>query len=250
MKALRLIGDQHVSARRNIALTAAMAQLHSEGIIPDTLRIYQYPESVLLGRNQDIATAADIELCHAHGVEVARRVTGGGAIYMDSGVIVWDLVLARSSALDIGLVAGHVCRAIAIALSQIGIEAYCRSENEILIGGKKVAGASGYFDGPTLVYQGSLMIAPDFEKMATILRLPSACRDLASLATATCQDTSCAEIELLLSGSIVKALNRSVAPSGISPEEKTRADFLFMQEIGTAGFVLHGESGRGEARAA
>lgn len=250
MSVLRLISDQGAGARRSIALTAAMAELHSEGKIPDTLRIYRYPESVLVGRNQDIAVAADLEACRKHGVEVARRVTGGGSIYMDDGVATWDLVLSRGTAVDLGLFASNICSAIASTLSQIGAEARFRPENDILVGNRKVAGASGYFDGQTLVYQGSLLFDPDFEKMAITLRLPSVRDDLVSLAAAVNRKIPYAEIALLLSQSIATVLNRSLAPEKISAEEMLRSDLLFAQLTGNDDFVLHGDIGSQKVRAA
>jgi len=249
MSVLRMIADQGACARRSIALTAAMAELHSEGKVPDTLRIYRYPESVLVGRNQDIAVAADLEACRKHGVEVARRITGGGSIYMDDGVATWDLVLSRSTA-DLGLFASNICSAIASALSQIGAEARFRPENDILVGNRKVAGASGYFDGQTLVYQGSLLFDPDFEKMAITLRLPSVRDDLVSLTAAVNRKIPYAEIALLLSQSIATVLNRSLAPEKISAEEMLRSDLLFAQLTGNDDFVLHGDIGSQKVRAA
>lgn len=73
MTALRVIRDEGFGARRNIALTAAMAELHGEGCMPDTLRIYRYPRAVLLGRNQE--TAAVIDLAECHGAYQTWRAT-------------------------------------------------------------------------------------------------------------------------------------------------------------------------------
>lgn len=245
MSALRLICESGRSARGNVAMTAAMIALNAEARIPDTLRIYRYPKSVLLGRNQNAAAAADLEECSKRDIEIARRVTGGGAIYMDSGVVTWDLVVSSRVANGcFGRFSEKVCTAIAAGLSRFGCEARFQPENDIEIGGRKVAGASGYSDGESLVYQGSMMIAPDFDAMSAILRLPALQDSVTSLAIAAGREISDEEITLLLSESISAALDRTIHPGIVTVGEETHAKEMLTQELGREEFVFSGDAGR------
>ncbi len=239
MTPLRLISDEGYGARGNVALTAAMAELHAAGKIPDTLRLYRYPESVLLGCNQDASAAADLDTCNRHGIEIARRVTGGGAIYMDRGVLTWDLVIAgRAVGADPRALSAKVCRAIAGGLAQLGVAARFLPDNAIEAGGKKIAGASGYAGGPSLVHQGSLMLAPDLQKMASVLRMAAVEQDVTTVSALAGREVGHEEASLLLAQSISSALGRDTVSGALSPQEQALRQELFAQEFGRDDFVF------------
>lgn len=170
---LRIIDTGENAARWNVAMTAVLAEMHRAGRIPDTLRIHRYPASVLIGRHQLLDQAVHLDACRTDGVEIARRVTGGGAVYMAPGALAWDLVIARKTlGAELGQAAAMVGKGIARALGQFGLPARYRAENEVEIAGRKVCGMSGYFDGGTLVYQGTILVDTDLAEMARYLRPP------------------------------------------------------------------------------
>ena len=109
---LRIIDTGVRPARWNIAMTQALAELHVQGEMPDTLRLHRYARSVLIGSSQHAADVVDIEGCARKGVEIARRVTGGGAVYMAPGVLAWDLVIARQSGETLENVSAAICGAV------------------------------------------------------------------------------------------------------------------------------------------
>ena len=86
---LRILDTGLKDARWNIAMTAALAELHAEGRIQDTVRLHRYPPCVLLGRSQTMECAADLDHCRRAGVALARRVTGGGAVFMSPRMLAW-----------------------------------------------------------------------------------------------------------------------------------------------------------------
>lgn len=170
---LRIIDTAQRTARWNIAMTAALAELHAAGRIEDTVRFHRYPASVLVGRHQDLAQAVDIERCTAANVECARRVTGGGAVYMARDALAWDIVVARKHFCAYPAEAAEaICTAIAGGLSQLGVPARYRAQNEIEVGGRKLCGSGGYFDGGTFVYQGTILLDTPLEDLDRFLRLP------------------------------------------------------------------------------
>ena len=154
--ALRIIDTGVKPARWNIAATAALLELHRIGATPDTIRFHRYPRSVLIGRNQALDREVDIERCHRTGVEIARRVTGGGAVYMSSGILAWDIVAGRSRLGDsLGEVTLKIGSAIAAGLRRLGSPAKADAQGAVDIQGRKVSGSSGGFDGPA---EGLLLV--------------------------------------------------------------------------------------------
>jgi lipoate-protein ligase A len=241
---LRVIDTGQRSARWNVAMTAALAELHQAGRVGDTLRFHRYPRSVLIGRHQAPGLAADLRRCRADGVEIARRVTGGGAVYMAPGALAWDIVLARKppcSGLD--RAAAAIGAGLARGLSRLGIRARYRPPNDIAVDGKKLCGSSGYFDGPTLAYQGTILVDTDFQDMARYLRSPAGSRQddvglvVTTLAQALGRVPALSEIAGAISLGIAEALGRDVRQEQPAPEELLLADALHRREFGTDWYV-------------
>ncbi|MDQ7083397.1 MAG: hypothetical protein Q9N34_11025 [Aquificota bacterium] len=80
----------------NIALDEVMLKLRSEGRIPSTVRFLQFkPECVLIGYHQAVEQEVREEYTKREGIEVGRRITGGGAIYFDETQIGWEIIANR-----------------------------------------------------------------------------------------------------------------------------------------------------------
>jgi lipoate-protein ligase A len=119
-----------MSARRNIAVTAVLAEMHRPGQTPHTF--CRYPSSVLLGCCQRLADAIRMKACRSYRIEVARRVTVDG-------------------------VSARICSGIAALLRALG----CRrgfGRSTMLIGGSKIPGSSDLIEGSTMVFQGTVLI--------------------------------------------------------------------------------------------
>src|SRR5262245_26757291 len=93
---LRIIETGLKPARWNVAMTAALTELHDGGRISDTVRFHRYPACVLLGCSQKAECAVDLPYCRREGIDIARRVTGGGAVFMSPQTLAWDVVVDRA----------------------------------------------------------------------------------------------------------------------------------------------------------
>lgn len=173
---LQVLDAGLASGRFNIALDQAMLELHQAKRIPDSLRFIHFRPSALVGRHQSLSAEIDLEYCRLHDIEAGRRITGGGAIYLDSGQLGWALVFERGTlgTASLGEVARSVCEAAAAGLSRFGIEARFRPRNDIEVEGRKIGGTGGFFDGDTLLYQGTVLVDLDTDAMLGALRVPRA----------------------------------------------------------------------------
>lgn len=219
MTALRLIRDAGRGARGNVALTAAMVDLHDAGKIRDTLRIYRYPECVLLGRNQNGEEAVDLALCRSRNIEAVRRITGGGAIYMDAGVVTFDLVTTANAGMNAAALSAQVCSSIARELNELGVSAQYRPDNDVVAGEKKLFGASGFAHGTTLLYQGSLMVSPDVTLMSDVLQIPDLADRVATVSHLATRAVTIEDMEDLLGRAIGTALGRPLESDALSSGE-------------------------------
>lgn len=171
----RLIDTGIRRAAENFALNRAILEARKRGVVASTLRFLQFGPSALLGYHQSVEQELDVDFCRSHGVEIQRRVTGGGAIYMDESVLGWELYLAKSDlgTADMAAVSRRICEVAARAVSAFGTHATYRPLTDIEVDGRKIAGTGGAFDGNALLYQGTLLLDFDIERMLRCLRLPA-----------------------------------------------------------------------------
>jgi lipoate---protein ligase len=171
----RLIDTGTRRAAENFALNRAILEARKRGVVGSTLRFLQFGPAALLGYHQSVEQELDVDFCQSHGVEIQRRVTGGGAIYMDESVLGWELYLGKPDlgTGDTAAVSRRICEVAARAVSAFGVRATYRPLTDIEVDGRKIAGTGGAFDGNALLYQGTLLLDFDIERMLRCLRLPA-----------------------------------------------------------------------------
>jgi lipoate-protein ligase A len=162
-------------AAQNIALNRALLEARQAEEIPSTLRFLRFTPSALLGYHQSADQEFNLEYCREHGITVQRRITGGGAIYFDETQIGWELYLHKRDlgTGDMQQISRRICHAAATAISALGVDARFRPRNDIEVDGRKISGTGGAFDGDALMFQGTLLIEFDVEKMLRVLRIPA-----------------------------------------------------------------------------
>jgi len=246
----RVIDTGVREGRANIAFDAALVEARQSGAVPDTIRFLRFPPTALIGRHQDLSREVDLDYCRENGVGTVRRITGGGAIYLDEGQLGWELVFHRSSLGIAALpdLAREICAAAAAGLSALGVDAKFRPRNDIEVDGRKISGTGGFFDGDVLIYQGTVLVDMNAAQMVRVLKVPEKKLAKRSLDSAAQRIVTLKE---LLGGGVpdmesVKAalvqgfengLGLAATAGDITPTEETAARRYFDEEIGTDDFV-------------
>lgn len=155
----------------NLALNRALLEARQAREIPSTLRFLRFTPAALVGHHQDPAQELDLAYCASRGIAVQRRLTGGGAIYLDENVLGWELYLESR---DVGTpemaaISRRVCTAAAAAIRALGAAAEYRAPTDIVVAGRKISGTGGALDGDALLYQGTLLVDFDVEVMLRAL---------------------------------------------------------------------------------
>lgn len=242
---LRVLDTRLMPARWNVAMTAALAELHRAGAIPDTLRFHRYPRSVLLGRHQSLRREVRVERCRSRKIEIARRTADGPAVFMSPGILAWDLVVDRRSFGPLlNKATQFIGAAVAAALARLGLSARFKFPDAIVIDGRRSGSLTAEFDGPSLVTQGTILIGSDPNEMPAVLKTAAAAeenkRQTASLSEFLGRVAPIEDIEAVLLAQLSHALRRSVVPGVLGDEETALAERLFADEIGTDAFVTGG----------
>lgn len=176
MKTWRVIDPGPLPAWRQMALDAVVIRARAEHRVPDTFRFMEFsPHTVLVGYHQALDLEVWREACIARGIELNRRITGGGAIYMDSRQLGWELCISKENPVlhvDPGQIYRQLSQVVVETLSTFGIAAQFRPVNDVEVNGRKISGTGGTQWGNALIYQGTLLVDFDVETMLSVLKLP------------------------------------------------------------------------------
>ncbi len=173
----RLLDTGVRSAAENMALDDVILECKSAGKVPNTLRFLQFkPPAVLVGYHQAIEQEVRLEYCERAGIEVNRRLTGGGAIYFDEKSLGWEVFASKKDLPDLRLedLCRMLCEGAIVGLRRLGINASFRRKNDIEVNGRKISGTGGTERGGAFLFQGTLLVDFDVETMLKALRVPIA----------------------------------------------------------------------------
>jgi len=249
-RTLRIIDTGVLEGRLNIAIGQAIVEARQAGRVPDTLRFLRFPPTALVGRHQALGQEIDLDYCAAHGIGVARRITGGGAIFMEPGLLGWELAFDRSTLGVSSLpdLTRSICEAAAEGIDSLGVEARYRPRNDIEVKGRKISGTGGFFDGDTLFFQGTVLVDMDPGVMMSALRVPQAKlakRELDSVEQRVVtlrellgEDTpDLRRVQEALAGAFARRFGLEPVAADLSAAELEHAEELYQEEIGTEAFV-------------
>jgi lipoate-protein ligase A len=176
METFRLLDMPPMTAAENMALDEALLEMKGRGGTPDTVRFLRFsPAAVLVGLHQCVAEEVRTEYCEAHGIQVNRRITGGGAIFFDESQLGWE-VICDKAVFGVGVVNTGLfkalCDPVVTALARWGLEAAFRPKNDIEIAGRKISGTGGTESEGAFLFQGTLLIDFEVDTMLRALRVP------------------------------------------------------------------------------
>ncbi len=110
-KKFRVIDTGCLSAARNMALDEAMLEARHEGSSPDTIRFLSfYPHAALVGQFQAVEKELRPGYCRDMGIDINRRITGGGALYWNTPDVGWEIFSTRDGGLLPALLQCCLCR--------------------------------------------------------------------------------------------------------------------------------------------
>ena len=176
MTTWRLLDTPPMSAAENMALDETILELKGEGETPDTIRFLQFsPKAVLVGFHQSVEEEIRTEYCMASGIEINRRVTGGGAIFFDESQLGWEVICNKgffNVTIPNNRLFKTLCEPVVTALDYFGIKSTFRPRNDIEINGRKISGTGGTESDGAFLFQGTMLTDFDVDTMLRSLKIP------------------------------------------------------------------------------
>ncbi len=166
IKKLRVLRAEGVYPYRNQAIERYLLEsCEREEMI---LYLWANDKTVFIGKNQNAYTECRLSLLRSCGGFLARRFTGGGAVYHDRGNLNFTFLVRRE---DYSI--PNQFEIMTDAMRSLGLNAQLNGRNDVLIDGKKFSGNAFYkSEGPCL-HHGTILIRSDTESIEKYLSVSS-----------------------------------------------------------------------------
>ena len=134
--------------------------------------LWQNANTIVIGKYQNAFEEINQKAVDEREIRVARRLSGGGAVYHDMGNLNFTFIVDRN---DIeGLNFKVFVEPVVETLRGFGVEAEFSGRNDILIKGMKISGNSQYVKKDRVMHHGCIMLDSDLEKVADALKVKEA----------------------------------------------------------------------------
>jgi len=172
----QLIHSKAVPPVMQMALDEVLAIEVGEGRRQPTLRIWEWNEpAVVIGSFQSLKNEVDPENAALHGFTVVRRISGGGAMFMEAGSVITYSIYAPSELVQGMTFADSYAFLddwVLTALKSLGIDAYYQPLNDITSPSGKIGGAAQKRLGTgAVLHHVTMSYDMDGEKMVQVLRI-------------------------------------------------------------------------------
>lgn len=141
-----------------------------------TFRFWEWQDpAVVIGSFQSLRNEVDLEAAERYGIQVVRRVSGGGAMFMEAGnCITFSLVVPASLVDGMSYEDSYAFLDAWVldALAQVGVKAHYAGLNDIASPAGKIAGAAQKrFVGGAVLHHVTMAYDIDADKMLQVLRI-------------------------------------------------------------------------------
>lgn len=235
----------------NMGLDEAILGAVASGAALPTLRFYGWkPPAISIGYFQGIREEIDIDACRQGGVDIVRRITGGGAVFHEEEVT-YSIVIPEGHPLaPLSIPASYdiLCAGITAGLSGLGVRSEFAPINDILCGGRKVSGNAQTRKRGCLLQHGTILLKVDVEKMFALLKVPKekamgrmiqdAKARVTSLSALLGRDLPFGEAAEALRGGFVRALSLDPKDDTPTPAELETAKELAAKKFATGEWIF------------
>ncbi|WP_371362519.1 Octanoyltransferase LipM [Sporomusa rhizae] len=173
--AFRVLDSAPRTATEHMTLDKVIIEAHSQGLIPNTLRFLQFKPCALVGLHQNTFLEVNVPYCQETGIDINRRITGGGSLYWGRLELGWEMYAGKNTPgipRKVESMYRLLCEAMALGLKAMGLDAAYRPVNDIEINGRKISGTGGTELADSFVFQCSVLVDFDVDEMLRVLRFP------------------------------------------------------------------------------
>ncbi|MBQ5994029.1 MAG: lipoate--protein ligase [Bacteroidales bacterium] len=165
MEQIRYITLNSTSPYHNLAVEEYLLQQTTDSVF----MLWQNDNTIVIGRHQNTAAEINQEYVDNHRVNVVRRLTGGGAVFHDTGNLNFTFIQnVESGKKEIDFL--RYLQPIVDALQSLGVPVAFSGRNDLVINGQKISGNAMTFFGNRVLEHGTLLFSSQMSDLANALK--------------------------------------------------------------------------------
>ncbi len=130
--------------------------------------LWQNEPTVVIGKNQNVNAELDFDFVRENDIHIARRITGGGAVYHDLGNLNYSFISSTGKEeIDFA----YFTKPIIEVLISLGVKAELTGRNDIEVNGKKISGNAQYTKNGRTLHHGTLLFDTDLSVLSKALHV-------------------------------------------------------------------------------
>lgn len=149
----------------NLAVESALLEDARNGVL--TVYLWRNDNTVVIGRHQNAYLDVNVKKLYEEGGTLARRPTGGGAVFHDKGNLNFSFITGLES-YDVSENNDIILRTV----KKLGQDAEVTGRNDIATGGRKFSGNAYLKTNTGALHHGTILISADTSKMSDFLNVP------------------------------------------------------------------------------
>ena len=152
----------------HLATEAYFLHNSSENII----LLWQSSNSVVCGKHQNIAAEVNFKYCRENNIRIARRLTGGGTVFHDSGNVCFTFIQNHSGKLENTIDYKRFLDPIKNFFNNLGIPVQYSKRHDLMIDNKKISGNAQhvFLKQKRVLHHGTLLFNSDLKKLGTAIK--------------------------------------------------------------------------------
>lgn len=153
----------------------AIAEAVHRGSSPNSLILVQ-PASPYgcIGYHQDLEKEIDLDYLKKVGIPIIRRSQGGGATYLDSNQVFYQVVFRDTKALPkkVDTLFERLLTVTAAGYRRLGVQAEFKPLNDVVVEGRKISGNGAGLHETATILVGNYIMDLNYQQMARVLKVP------------------------------------------------------------------------------
>ena len=135
----------------------------------DFFMLWRSQPSVVVGKHQNALAEINHEFVRSHEIPVARRLSGGGTVFHDSGNVNFTFIRNVANISEVNFKVFTI--PVIEALKKLGVDAYTTGRNDLLIDGKKISGNAEHVHRSRVLHHGTLLFDSHLEALKGALKV-------------------------------------------------------------------------------
>jgi lipoate-protein ligase A len=238
----QLLRDRPTNPLTHMALDEVLFEAVDTGRRPPTLRIWEWAaNAVVIGRFQSVRNEIDLDGAARHDVQVVRRITGGGAMFIEPGnTITYSLYAPVALVAGMSMIDSYAFldQWVLDTLKSLGVRAWYQPINDITSAAGKIGGAAQKRRLNAVLHHVTMAYDIDSDKMLEVLRIGREKLSDKGIASANKRvdplrsQTGLSRAEIIDRMVATFAEQHGLTPSELSDEERAATEALIHSKFG------------------